>query len=147
VTKELHHEIAGGTEAVRDEPVEQPGPPSVDELGPGRSPVRQPCAPHEEILRSRVDDYARARGIDPGAARAMIDRGRLVIDDQGVPLNVRQLVDELLEAHPYLAGSYSLRGTETKSTAQSLTELRVSRPPRISRAQLEAPSRRAARIH
>jgi hypothetical protein len=84
----------------------------------------------ETMLRMRATDYARSRRLDPDAAVAMIDRARLVVADDGEPLNVRELVDELLIAKPHLNGSYHPVPQEPASTVEQFRQARAARPMR-----------------
>lgn len=60
----------------------------------------------EALLRSAViSEAARKNVVDPDAALALLDRTVLEFDDAGVPKNMGDAIDSLLEAKPYLAGT------------------------------------------
>jgi hypothetical protein len=62
----------------------------------------------ETRLRSAIIAEAAKPGrnvVDPDAAIALLDRSTLQIDDSGMPTNVAEAMDKLLEARPYLVAS------------------------------------------
>jgi hypothetical protein len=65
-----------------------------------------------------------SRGIDPDFVHAL-DRDRLVIGASGRPLNVQELVDDLIEAKPHAAGTYpppARKGPRIKSMSPAKRE-------------------------
>lgn len=96
----------------------------------------------ENALRSAiVAEAARKKVVDPDAAFALVDRSSLVLDDSNTPTNIGEVIDALLEAKPYLAGTRAQGsadlGARGKSAAGQLTrdDLKTMTPAQIIEAQ------------
>lgn len=64
----------------------------------------------DAIIARRVCEQSFERDlVDPEACVALIDRNKLIYDDDGRPLNVLEALDELLTDRPYLVGKLSRR--------------------------------------
>jgi hypothetical protein len=98
----------------------------------------------EALLRSAVvAEAARKNVVDPDAALALLDRTALEFDSDGVPTNIGDAIDALLESKPYLAGKQRSPGPADLgargSAGNQLTrdDLKNMTPEAILKAQNE----------
>lgn len=66
-----------------------------------------------------VAEAAKRNVIDPDAAIKLIDRKTLEFDDTGAPLNVADVMEELVTARPYLVAQPGTRGSADQGARQS----------------------------
>lgn len=78
----------------------------------------------------------------------LVPRDGFVFNDRGEPLNVLEIVDVTVSAHPEIIGRCAPNPAGlTARYEQARLEARVARPHRMTTNQLAAPSRREPRIH
>src|SRR5688572_4004183 len=102
----------------------------TDELQPSNTPLGARL--NEAELQRAVLAEAIHRGFkEPADAIAFVDRDRLIVDKEGTPRNVLELMDALVESKPYLVGDRQ----------EYLAEIARRNPPpdpRLERARREA---------
>lgn len=88
----------------------------------------------EASLRaSVVTEAAKRNVIDPDAAIKLIDRNTLEFDDAGTPLNVPDVMSELITARPYLVAQPETRGSADQGA-------RRGGPGQVTEAELKTMS-------
>lgn len=88
----------------------------------------------EALLRAAiVSESAKKNVVDPDAAFALLNKADVLLDDQGSPTNVPDLIDSLLAAKPYLAGNRTSGSADLGARGDKT-------PGQLSRADLQSMS-------
>jgi len=73
----------------------------------------------DRIVRSEVQMQARELGIiNPGVAAKLINWAELEYDDDGMPTNAKQLLENLVKNEPYLARSAQVQQSQQEAAQQ-----------------------------
>lgn len=96
----------------------------------------------EALVRSAVvAEAARKNVVDPDAAFALLDRGKLTFGEDGAPTNISDEMDSLLKAKPYLVSGgggdpdFGARGKTDGVEQLTQADLKKMSPEQIMEAQ------------